>query len=131
MEKFLEKNPGLRSRIAFHIPFEDYSSRELCEIATLIASEKGLILTEEALGKLERNFEEACKSSDFGNGRYVRNMIEKAKMAQANRLMAMNMDDIRDEDIRTLCADDIEIPAKKQQEKVIKIGFCAKFHIKK
>lgn len=125
MEKFLEKNPGLRSRIAFHIPFEDYSSKELCEIATLIANEKGLILTEEALGKLEKNFEEARKRSDFGNGRYVRNMIEKAKMAQANRLMSMNIDDIRDEDIRTLCVDDIEIPTQKQPGKIVRIGFCA------
>ena len=42
MEGFLQKNPGLRSRIAFHVPFADYSTDELCSIANLIAGKKGL-----------------------------------------------------------------------------------------
>lgn len=33
MEKFLDKNPGLRSRIAFHVPFANYNTAELCDIA--------------------------------------------------------------------------------------------------
>ena len=125
MEKFLEKNPGLRSRIAFHIPFEDYSSTELCEIATLIANEKGFHLTGDAIDKLKNIFEDARRSSDFGNGRYARNIIEKAKMIQANRLMSMDFNEIRDEDLKTLSAEDFEIPKKKQQKKTITIGFCA------
>ena len=125
MEKFLEKNPGLRSRIAFHIPFEDYSSTELCEIATLIANEKGFHLTGDAIDKLKNIFEDARRSSDFGNGRYARNIIEKAKMIQANRLMSMDFNEIRDEDLKTLSAEDFEIPEKKQQKKTITIGFCA------
>ena len=41
MEDFLQKNPGLRSRIAYHVPFADYSVEELCNIAVLIAKRKG------------------------------------------------------------------------------------------
>ena len=123
MEQFLEKNPGLRSRIAFHIPFEDYSTKELCAIGQKIAAEKNFIVSEAAMTKLEDTFEIARKRSDFGNGRYVRNVIEKAKMAQANRLMAMDLDDISDEDIRTICAEDIDVPTDTVQ-KSIKIGFC-------
>ena len=48
MEQFLRKNPGLRSRIAFHVPFEDYTSEELCQIAGLIARKSGVTLTEDA-----------------------------------------------------------------------------------
>lgn len=44
MEEFLQKNPGLRSRIAYHVPFADYSVEELCSIAALTARKKGLHL---------------------------------------------------------------------------------------
>ncbi len=124
MEGFLGKNPGLRSRIAFHVPFEDYDADELCGIAELIAKDKGLILAEDAVSKLNAVFESARSSSDFGNGRFARNVIEKAKMAQANRLVTMQPEDITDCDIVTIHAEDIEAPIP-HQEKNIKIGFVA------
>ena len=40
MDLFLERNPGLRSRIAFHVPFADYSAEELCEIAELMGKKE-------------------------------------------------------------------------------------------
>ena len=125
MEGFLNKNPGLRSRVAFHIPFEDYSVNELCNIAKLIAAEKKLTLSPNAESKLATVFEKASKNADFGNGRFARNVLEKAKMAQANRLMKKNFDSITDKDLTTIIADDIEMPKEKTEEKVIKIGFCA------
>lgn len=125
MEGFLNKNPGLRSRIAFHIPFEDYNASELCEIAELIANEKGFKIESDAKDKLSDIFEVASKSSDFGNGRYVRNIIEKAKMAQADRLINMEFEKITEKDVFTLVADDFETPTEENREKVIKIGFCA------
>ncbi len=125
MEKFLNKNPGLRSRIAFHIPFEDYSSSELCDISKLIAKSRGLILAEDALNKLDGIFETARKKSDFGNGRYARNIIEKAQMAQTNRLIKSYTDDITDEDLSTLTAEDIETPKILNETIKIKIGFAS------
>ena len=124
MEGFLNKNPGLRSRIAFHIPFEDYSAEELCGIAELIAKEKGLQLSDGAAQKLGGIFEEARADHDFGNGRFARNLLEKAKMAQANRLLGMDLASITDQDIVTICAEDIEPPAKRK-EQTRKIGFSA------
>ncbi len=111
MEEFLKKNPGLRSRIAFHVPFPDYKTSELCGIAESIAEKKGVKLSRDALIKLERVFENAKMKSDFGNGRYVRNVLEKAKMAQAARLLDMDYDSVDKEDITTIRAEDIEDPA--------------------
>ena len=122
MEHFLQKNPGLRSRIAFHVPFKNYSVNELCDIAKLIAKKKGLSFEEGVHNKLYEVFTLAQKQSDFGNGRYVRNVIEKAKMAQASRLLTKDIDSITTKDVRTLCAEDIEMPKEKTEVKKC-IGF--------
>lgn len=122
METFLKKNPGLRSRIAFHVPFADYSVHELGQIADLMASQKGLKLTEEAQRKLTTIFETMRNTEDFGNGRFVRNVIEKAKLCQASRLLETDLDQITREDVMTLCAEDIEMPVTSESPKR-KIGF--------
>ncbi len=123
MDGFLRKNPGLRSRIAFHVPFVDYSTDELCRIADLIARKKGLKLAEDVTEKLSLVFENARVEEDFGNGRYVRNVIEKAKMAQATRLLKMDYDKVRKDDIITICAEDIEIPPVNVRKVRHPIGF--------
>jgi hypothetical protein len=122
MECFLQKNPGLRSRIAFHVPFADYSAEELCEIAALIGKGKGVSLDNEAMEKLKNIFESASKESDFGNGRYVRNILEQAKMNQASRLLESDFDDITKDEISTIKAEDIVISEPQTQQKR-KIGF--------
>ena len=123
MEKFLQKNPGLRSRIAYHVPFDDYNVDDLCAIAEMISKKKDLILAEDARNKLREVFSIAIQDCDFGNGRYVRNVIEKAKMTQASRLVAAVGESISNEDIRTIIASDIEMPIAKKEQK--KFGFCA------
>ncbi len=123
MEGFLDKNPGLRSRIAFHVPFADYTSEELCKIADLITKKNGMKLEKEALDKLEVVFESARSNTDFGNGRYVRNIFEQAKMNQASRLLEKDFDDITSDEITTITAEDIVAPEKKKCE-TRRIGFC-------
>lgn len=122
MEQFMERNPGLRSRIAFHVPFEDYSASELYEIAKMIASQKGVTLSESTRETLVPAFEQIVGESDFGNGRYVRNLIERAKMRQASRLIQMNPQQMNRETISTLEAQDFEFPTKTKPQKRA-IGF--------
>mgnify|MGYP004676214333 CR=1 FL=1 len=124
MEGFFQKNPGLRSRIAYHVPFDDYDTEALCEIAKTIAGHKGLTLTDDACEKLFCLFDAARNEKDFGNGRYVRNVIEKAKTAQATRLLAMDFDSIGSEDVATIIADDIELPQTGKRREKERIGFC-------
>lgn len=110
MEGFMAKNPGLRSRIAFHVPFADYNASELCEIANMMGKKKGVSFDEDATQKLHVIFETASAQNDFGNGRYVRNVLEKAKMNQATRLLSYNFEDITTKEITTLKASDFEMP---------------------
>ena len=124
MEAFLNKNPGLRSRIAYNVPFDDYTTEELCAIAALIAKKNGLSLDAPAQSRLEKLFSSARAQSDFGNGRYVRNVIERARMAQASRLLAMGYENVTSADVATLCASDIEMP-EVQVKAEKRIGFSA------
>jgi AAA+ superfamily predicted ATPase len=124
MDEFLQTNPGLRSRIAFHVPFSDYDSEELWSILELMADRKNLLLEADVKEKLLPVFSFASADSNFGNGRYVRNLFEKALLRQASRLVAIDPDTVTDMDIRTLCAADFEITVQPRACRA-KIGFCA------
>lgn len=124
MEQFLKRNPGLRSRIAHHVFFEDYTTKELCDIAQLIASKKGVILSKGAMEKLNHIFNSARNEIDFGNGRYVRSTIEKALTVQSTRLMKLNLETLGKKKLATICAEDIEMPDSLNRQ-TRQIGFCA------
>ena len=124
MEEFLRKNPGLSSRIAFHVDFPDYSTDELSDILKLMAKEKCMKLTDEAIEKAEKIFEQAVKNEDFGNGRFVRNLLEQAMMNMAQRLSDTDFRKASDEKITTIEAEDIIIPElNSKADKTNRIGF--------
>lgn len=125
MEQFLEKNEGLRSRIAFHIDFPDYNADELLLILEKMLKEKQYKATELALTRARGFFEEAILVPDFGNGRFVRNLFEQAMMKQSVRLFEKYRGmEIPEEAIFTLEAEDFEIPNILANRKGIRhIGF--------
>ena len=49
---------------------------------------------------------------DFGNGRFVRTMIEKAMYAHADRLMSLGYGGVSEGDISTITEADIPVFAK-------------------
>ena len=125
MERFLEKNEGLRSRIAFHVDFPDYNAEELCDILKLMSKEKGYTLDEEAEEKCRVIFESACKNAEFGNGRFVRNVLEQAIIKQSSRIVSEHQNETYDKQIiSTLSASDFDINAAKTYQPVkVVIGF--------
>ena len=57
----------------------------------MLAKERGMKLDENAQVKLLDIYAEARKDKAFGNGRFARNLLEKAKFNQANRFMQMDL----------------------------------------
>ena len=124
MEEFLDRNPGMKSRIAFEVQFEDYTVDELVDIAKLMVSDKNMSITEEAIAKLRSNFEIVSKSEDYGNGRYVRKMLEEAEMNLAERCFKHDVSDITDELLTTIEAEDIPETKLNDASSKIRIGFA-------
>lgn len=122
MKELLEWNPGMKSRIAFHVSFDDYTENELLDITKLLAKERGMILDKAAEEKLLSIYATARLDKGFGNGRFARNLLEKAKFNQANRFMKKDLQFVSDDEMRTLTAEDFDYVPKKT-EKALHFGF--------
>lgn len=107
MNRFLESNPGLKSRFNKSIIFEDYSPNELLDIFELFCKLNDMSLSSDARDYLTQYFSKLCneKSENFANGREMRNLFEKAFTNQANRLSLYN--DISDEELNIIKIEDI------------------------
>ncbi|MGL5955698.1 MAG: AAA family ATPase [Brevinema sp.] len=88
MEQFLQYNPGLKSRFPNVIHFADYNPQELLQIAESMYHSKNYVLSVSAREKILVDFEQAVKEEAFGNGRYVRNLIERSLNNQSYRLLS-------------------------------------------
>ena len=88
MKKFVDSNPGLQSRFTRYINFPDYSADELFDIFMMRVNKYSYKLDDDAEEYLREflAYTVEHKSRNFGNGRYVRNLFEKAITNQANRL---------------------------------------------
>lgn len=87
MHNFIDANPGLQSRISKIIHFEDYSVDELCEIFRMMLSNKGYSIESSCESALRSHFSSRVRNEHFGNGRYVRKLIEAILYQQATRVM--------------------------------------------
>jgi SpoVK/Ycf46/Vps4 family AAA+-type ATPase len=88
MREFIDSNPGLRSRFANFIEFEDYRADELLLILERMVEDHGYALTEAARTRAQQLFIDLVerKSASFANARAVRNIFEGALTEHANRL---------------------------------------------
>lgn len=86
MERFLDMNPGLRSRVPNVVHFPDYTLDEKMRIAKAALAKQGYRCSAEAESALEAALAESEERADIGNGRLVRNLCEQAIRSLALRV---------------------------------------------
>jgi probable Rubsico expression protein CbbX len=107
MDKFFHSNPGMRSRIAHHIDFPDYSAEELLIIAKLMLAAQNYRFSPEAEKAFSEYIPLRMKMEHFANARSIRNALDRARMRQANRLFAGAKKNLTKIDLMTIEAEEI------------------------
>lgn len=108
MNRFLNSNPGLKSRFPTVIHFPNYTPKELMEILLVLCGQNNC--------EMERNCQELflsqlrgkVHSENFSNGRYIRNLFEKLVKAQANRLSSYDLSALNDHDLTKFTVQDVQ-----------------------
>ena len=86
MEGFMRSNEGIKSRINQKLYFRDYNEEDMLKIMVNMANEKQMKLTPGAKKEVMTICQRAVKVENFGNGRFVRNLFEKACCKLAHRV---------------------------------------------
>jgi len=107
METFFTSNPGFRSRIAHHVDFPDYGEAELLQIAEIMLENQSYRFSAAARDAFARYIALRKTQPHFSNARSVRNALDRARLRQANRLVADLDRPLTAGDIITIEAPDI------------------------
>lgn len=107
MTQMLISNPGLSSRIPNEFIFEDYSIDELEKIAQRYCRINKYIMTPGAFSRLKaiiaRDY--AAKDDNFGNARYVVNLIEKQVLTRMSKRVGQLSDSTKEDLVNILDED--------------------------
>ena len=106
MNRFIDTNPGLSSRLNYRIEFPDYDAKSLYSILQCHAQSKNLKLGKGVKKYLLPRFESACGINAFGNGRFVVNLLNKAINKQRARLYDKGIETVTAEEAMTLKRED-------------------------
>lgn len=125
MEKLMEANRGLKSRMPYTIEFPNFTKEQLFEIYVSMASDKFKVSDDlrETVKEYFLNLsDELLASEKFSNARFVRNLFERTWAKAAMRCQLEGKKAV------TLCACDFNNAASEKDfafrpEKKIKLGF--------
>lgn len=110
MHRFLESNPGLKSRFDKFIHFGDYSAAELFTIAEQLFDKEKLHLTPDASAHLKQYIEQLCATRNkyFGNARTMRKLVIDTVHNQHLRMASLTPEQRNKDMIHTILLEDVQ-----------------------
>jgi SpoVK/Ycf46/Vps4 family AAA+-type ATPase len=112
MRRFLDSNPGLRSRFAREIEFPDYGTEELVAITRGFTADHEYVLHPEAEATLHAILDAVPRGEGFGNARFARTLFEQALNRHAARLARAGLESPTLADLQTLTDEDVRAAAR-------------------
>jgi len=108
MNKFLDINPGFRSRFNKILFFEDYTTEELMKILEEMERKFDYHIENETKQLVRKRVQDKLqvRTKDFANARAVRNYLEAAILKQSQRLV--QQEQIQKQDLTILKTEDFE-----------------------
>lgn len=108
MSRFINSNPGLKSRFNKYINFDDYNEDELYQIFNTLCKEYTYKIEDNAEKHVREYLEYIIKNKneDFANARDIRNMFESIITNQAARIFKIN--NLDDKDMMMITLEDVK-----------------------
>ena len=108
MEKFINSNPGLKSRFNKYIEFPDYTVEELEGIFDMNCKKYDYVVEDDARAQIREliKLRKLTRRENFANAREVRNLFEEMITNQARRVA--DMENPTHEDMMTLTLADLK-----------------------
>jgi SpoVK/Ycf46/Vps4 family AAA+-type ATPase len=126
MNKFIESNPGLKSRFDRTFHFEDYNPADMYQIALRILAKEKIKPDTETATHLQNYFDflHANRDKHFGNARTVRQVVGESVKNQNLRLASMDSSARTHDMLSWLTIDDVkEFEIKEKRSTGSQLGF--------
>lgn len=132
MKKFIDANPGIKSRINSTIYFDSYTPEQMVDIVRCQAKNMKFEIPSEADAMILEYFKGRVRDRNFGNGREARSFVENAMIHAANRLSKMDEKKVTKAMYKELAIEDIQKTIEKLKadyrmqagQKRRQLGFC-------